>query len=223
MPSIAWKRWGATLILGFIATDLLAVLVTRIAQFWHDRGLQTWDEQTLLWIAAQAPLSFAQGITWESPGNLISMLPVVITVVAIAVWRSYPLVAVTMATAYVLQFGFAWTGWLLWNRDRPELIADGIAAPGLHSFPSGHALVVCTVYGFIAYLWWRSAHHPIEKGIAIALFVIWIGLISLARLVLGAHWPSDIGAGLSLGIAWLITIMVALNRAEVANRHFSRH
>ena len=38
-----------------------------------------------------------------------------------------------------------------------KLIGDGIAAPGLHSFPSGHAALCVAVYGFLAYLWIRSS------------------------------------------------------------------
>lgn len=203
--------------IGFILTDLLTVIVTQIAETWQDQGLQTWDEQMLQWIVKHAPLSFAQGITWESPGNLIGMLPVVTAFMTIAAWLSRPLIAATVAVGYVLQFAFAWTGWLLWNRDRPDLVAGGIAAPGLHSFPSGHALVMCTVYGFMAFLWWRSSRHPVEKGVAIAVFVGWIGMVNIARLVLGTHWLTDMLAGNLLGFAWLTTLIVALRQAETAD------
>ncbi|MBF2026225.1 MAG: hypothetical protein IGS48_05590 [Oscillatoriales cyanobacterium C42_A2020_001] len=43
-----------------------------------------------------------------------------------------------MVAAYGLQFAFVWIGWGYWNRDRPSLIANGIAASGLHycNYPS---------------------------------------------------------------------------------------
>jgi undecaprenyl-diphosphatase len=107
----------------------------------------------------------------------------------------------------------------LWNRDRPDLIANGIAAPGLHSFPSGHALVIITVYGLMAFLWWRAAHHVVEKGVAIAAFMVWIGMVSMARLVLGAHWLTDILASYLIGLTWLTVLIVALSQAEAAQKH----
>ena len=75
----------------------------------------------------------------------------------------------------------------MWNRDRPDLIADGVAAPGLHSFPSGHAVVVTVVYGFLFYLWFRAFRSWLERTIVVLFATIWIGFISMSRLILGAH------------------------------------
>jgi len=218
LPNLVWRRWFGTIALGFGLTALLTAIITLVAKSMQAKGLQAWDEQMLQAIADQPPMSFAQGVTWESPGNLIGMLPVVVTFVAIAAYLSRPLTAATMTVAYVFQFGFAWLGWGLWNRERPDLIADGIAAPGLHSFPSGHALVVCTVYGLIAFLWIRASRSPFERIVAIAIVVVGVGLITLSRLVLGAHWPTDIFAGLAIGIPWVVTLAIAHSRAEAASR-----
>lgn len=107
-------------------------------------------------ILAQAlPLSFSRAITWESPGNLLGMVPVVVAFIGIMVARSQPL----LAAAYGLQFALVWIGWGYWNRDRPDMIADGVAASGLHSFPSGHAVVV------IAVCWPISGVEPAAAGL----------------------------------------------------------
>ena len=218
LPTVVWRRWFGTIALGFGLTALLTAMITLVAKSQQAKGMQSWDEQTLRAIAEQAPLSFAQGITWESPGSLIGMLPVVVTFVAIAASRSRPLTAATMTVAYVFQFALAWLGWGLWNRERPDLIAGGVAAPGLHSFPSGHALVVCTVYGLIAFLWIRASRSLLERTVASAVFLVGVGLITVSRLVLGAHWPTDIFAGLAIGGAWSLTLAIALSRAEAASQ-----
>ncbi len=190
--------------------------MTLAAQAYLDQGLQSWDTQMLPVLANQLPLSFSRAITWESPGNLLGMLPVVTVFVGIMVARSQPLLAATMIVAYGLQFALVWIGWGLWNRGRPSLIADGVAASGLHSFPSGHTVVVITVHGLLAYLWWRSSHSRVEKLVIALLALAWISLIVSSRLVLGAHWPSDVIAGIVMGVLWLITVVVALNWAEAA-------
>ncbi len=184
-------------------------------------GLQAWDEKWLIALQSnksslQNPLSFAKGVTWESPGNLVGMLPVFFTLVALTSWFKQPLIAATAVVTYIGQFALVWISWGMWSRDRPDLIANGLAAPSLHSFPSGHVVVATTMYGLIFYLWFRTSRSLLEKVVVIAFAVLWIGLITLSRLALGAHWPSDVIAGLFIGTLWLITVTVALERASYA-------
>ena len=85
-----------------------------------------------------------------------------------------------------------------------------------------HAAVACTVYGFLIYLWFRDAPSSLERLLAIVLFVLWVGLIGSARLELGAHWPSDVIAGLFLGMSWLLVVILALRRAEATNARLKK-
>ena len=212
IPSQAWKQWASTLAIGLGICALIMFLVTRWAM--NTEALQSWDEQTLKIVVQNFPMSFDKGVTWQSPGNLVGMLPVVIAFAALTSWFSKPIIAATTVTAYILQFAIVWIGWGMWSRDRPDLIADGLAAPGLHSFPSGHAVVVTTVYGLLFYLWFRSSYSLLERGIVIVFALIWIGLICMSRLVLGAHWPSDVIVGLAIALIWLIFAILAVERAE---------
>lgn len=221
LPRIVWLHWSRSLIAGFICTAILTFAITIVTQRLADQELQAWDEQMLRTLVATIPMSFAQAITWQSPGNLIGMLPVVLTSTAIAAWRSRPVVAASLFLAYLLQFAFAWIGWGLWDRSRPDIVADGLAAPGLHSFPSGHVLVVITIYGLLTYLWFRATRSLTERLFAILLFVVWAGLVCVSRLVLGAHWVSDILAGLLIAGLWLCSLIYALNRAETAIARFA--
>ena len=212
IPDRAWRTWASTLALGLGLCALIMSIVTLWAM--NAEGLQTWDKQTLLIITQNFPMSFDKGVTWQSPGNLVGMLPVVIAVGALTSWFKQPLIAATTAIAYILQFAIVWVGWGTWNRDRPDLIANGLAAPGLHSFPSGHAVVVTVVYGFLFYLWFRESRSWLERAIVLAFAAIWIGLISMSRLVLGAHWPSDVISGLAIAILWLAFVILAFKKAE---------
>lgn len=212
IPAKAWQQWASILAMGLGICALIMFILTRWAM--TAPNLQPWDEQTLLIISKHFPMSFDKGVTWQSPGNLVGMLPVVIAFAALTSWFSRPLIAATTATAYVLQFAIVWVGWGIWNRDRPNLIADGVAAPGLHSFPSGHAVVVTVVYGFLFYLWFRASRSWLERTIVIIFSLTWIGLISMSRLVLGAHWPSDIIAGLAIAVLWLLFVVLAVRKAE---------
>ncbi len=216
IPSQAWKKWAGTLAIGLGICALIMLIITRWAM--NAEGLQAWDKQTLLAVAKHFPMSFDKGVTWQSPGNLVGMLPVVIAFAALTSWFSQPLIAATTAIAYILQFAIVWVGWGIWDRGRPDLIANGVAAPGLHSFPSGHVVVVTVVYGFLFYLWFRESRSWLERSIVILFAVVWIGLISMSRLVLGAHWPSDVIFGFAIALLWLIFVILAVGRAENAIR-----
>lgn len=180
---------------------------------WEQDWLQAWDEKWLLLHREHSFLSFDKGVTWQSPGNLVGMVPVVWALIALTSWFKKPIVAATTLAAYIGQFALVWISWGMWNRDRPDLIADGLAAPSLHSFPSGHVVVVVTMYGLIFHLWYRSSRSWLERLFVIAFTTVWIGLIALSRLALGAHWPSDVIMGLFVGSIWLITVITALERA----------
>lgn len=211
-----WSRWGGTLAISLGICAVWTVCVMAYAKSVQDQWLQAWDNRMLPLIIEQLPLSFAQGITWESFGNLMIMLPTVTVFVVIMVLRSQPILAASMFAAYLLQFALVWISWGLWNRSRPDVVADGIAAPSLHSFPSGHVVVITVVYGLMTYLWLRAAKHWLERLVIIAIALLFMGLVSSARLALGAHWPSDILAGWLIGFPWLIGVIVAIARGESA-------
>lgn len=213
LPPAAWTQWWKTLAVGLGICALITYAITRVAMGWEADWMQAWDEQWLLDLRDRNPLTFAKGVTWESPGNLVGMLPIFFTLTALTAWFRKPLIAATVVITYIGQFALVWISWGMWSRDRPNLIADGLAAPSLHSFPSGHVVVSMTMYGLIFYLWFRTSKNLLEKLIAIAFGTVWIGLIALARLALGAHWPSDVIAGLIIGSLWLATVIIALEKA----------
>lgn len=71
-----------------------------------------------------------------------------------------------------------------------------------HSFPSGHSMMSAVVYLSLAVLLAR-----IQKRRAIRIYVIIVALfltfiIGVSRIYLGVHYPTDVLAGWSLGLAW---------------------
>lgn len=85
-----------------------------------------------------------------------------------------------------------WLAKRLIGRPRPEDLSFG--------FPSGHATAAAAFFGALAYL---SASLPsatlrtLLRVIALAA----ITLVAVARVVLRAHWPSDVLGGVALGLA----------------------
>ncbi|MDQ3441696.1 MAG: phosphatase PAP2 family protein [Planctomycetota bacterium] len=215
----AWWRWGMTLFVGFVVCCAVSYGGTKFAHARVDRGLAAWDERMIMKLADEGPISFPNAILLESPGNLAYLIPLTITASVIAIRRHAPLAAITIQVAYWLQRPIVIIGWQTWDRTRPKLIGDGIAAPGLHSFPSGHAALCVAVYGFLAYLWIRSSRSFVEKVMAVVLVAVLATLVSLARVRLGSHWPSDILAGAALGMMWVGVVIVAYRNAMRSARN----
>ncbi len=91
---------------------------------------------------------------------------------------------------------------------RPAEIYDGIVA---FSFPSGHATHSMAVYGFLAVLVARELPGR-SRWLAYAVPGVLITAIGFSRLYLGAHWLSDVIAGLSLSLAWVALLGIAYRR-----------
>lgn len=81
------------------------------------------------------------------------------------------------------------------GRPRPDTgTADGI--PGVvYSYPSGHVLEALTILGFVTLRVWRHVRSiAIRVAVTIAV-VIDVVAVGIARMVLNAHYPTDVLAG----------------------------
>ncbi|MEB3831540.1 phosphatase PAP2 family protein [Phormidium sp. CCY1219] len=95
----------------------------------------------------------------------------------------------------------------VFSRARPELW-ERILDVSSYSFPSGHALVSLVIYGIFGYL--LSTQFPRWRvWVAIGTLGLIIP-IGLSRLYLGVHWPTDIVAGYTAGMVWLMACIISL-------------
>jgi undecaprenyl-diphosphatase len=85
---------------------------------------------------------------------------------------------------------------------RPRPAPDLYSGWSALSFPSGHATVNIAMWGFLAFLATREM-RPAGRRVFIALVAGFVSLVAFSRLYLGAHWFSDVSAGLAFGTAWL--------------------
>ena len=119
---------------------------------------------------------------------------------------------------------FRWVGYLLvtcgggallnlelkryFARARPD-VAEMLRLAHGYSFPSGHAMGSTVTFGALAYLAFRVAKTWRMKAACIALAITLIASIALSRVYLGAHWISDVGAGVAAGTVWVAATTVA--------------
>lgn len=214
LPAAAHSRWLGISGVGFALSLLLMWALTRLARHLAPRGLTAWEAEVFAAFGPEYPISFSSGLYVDEFGSSIVLVPVTIAVAAFAIRRGRPLRALSALSVYLLVKVIVAFGWWLWNRPRPTLVADGIAAPGLHSFPSGHVATTIVVYGFAIYLWTTATRSRAERVLAVALGLLITGLVTFGRLRIGSHWPSDLIAGAIVGVGWLAATLIALRRAE---------
>lgn len=72
-----------------------------------------------------------------------------------------------------------------------------------YSFPSGHAMMSMVFFGMLAWLLLRAL-RPRHQRIAVAVAVGLVTIIGISRVVLQAHYLSDVVAAYALGAFWLV-------------------
>ncbi len=89
----------------------------------------------------------------------------------------------------------------IFDRQRPSM--DVLVNARLSSFPSGHAMLSVVFYGFVIILLCKWIKNPRLKLVLRTLLVLLILIICWSRVYLGAHFFSDVLAGIIAGLGWL--------------------
>ncbi len=115
-------------------------------------------------------------------------------------------------TAIVL--GSAMVGGLILNetlklhfhRLRPQ-VPWSIGDEHTFSFPSGHSLFAVVLYGTLAWMALRRPHSQARRWSAIVPATLLPLGIGFSRIYLGMHYPTDVLAGFTVGLLWLVAVI----------------
>ena len=126
-------------------------------------------------------------------------------------------------------------GWLIWHKAYRAAWAAGIAivaakffelamklgiqrarptelsysGASIFSFPSGHATMAAVIFGILAVLVSHSMGRW-GRAVVYATCAILVVAIAYSRVYLGAHWLSDVLAGLTFGVVMMAAFGVAI-------------
>ena len=182
-------------------------------------GMQGFDDAIMRWIAQHQYLQLQTAmleITSLGTGTVVTMI---VFVAGLFLWlnrHKHSAVLLVVATLGglvldgLLKIGF--------NRPRPQIFKWGTYAVS-SSFPSGHAMSSVIVYGTVAYLAARLQKNPRSRVLTLIFAAIIIAMICISRLYLGVHYPSDVLAGLVIGLAWAAFCMAALEATQLYAKH----
>ncbi len=121
------------------------------------------------------------------------------------------LVLVFNRRAWILAAAAALTGgWYVLlshviNRPRPStpLVLQVTEHPSASSFPSGHTMFVATVMTVLMLCLGRRFLPRWAQPVGWVLVVLVVLANGISRIYTGAHWPTDVLAGLLIATAWL--------------------
>lgn len=99
-------------------------------------------------------------------------------------------------------------------RPLPEQVQVVLAPLGGSSFPSGHVLTYVGVYGFMAVVVNGVVANPQVRWPVTVGLVGLVGLVGPSRIYLGHHWPTDVAASYTLGMAYLAVLVAVYQRAK---------
>lgn len=136
--------------------------------------------------------------------------------VLVALWRVWRQQARDLAWLAVVPAGMLVNVALknVFARPRPVL-EDPLVHLTTFSFPSGHAVASTVFYGALCAL--VLAHTPsrLARGLAMTAAVAMVLAVCFSRVYLGAHYLSDVVAGVCVGLLCLLALRRPAQAAEV--------
>ncbi len=190
----------------------------KLARHVRSGATQPFDDAVMQWVGAQQNATMQNimlEITALGTGTVVGMI---VFIAGMFLWlnkHKHSAILLLVATFGglvlngLLKIGF--------DRPRPQIFPWATYAVS-SSFPSGHAMNSIIVYGTVAYLAARLQQRPASRLLTLGLAAVIILLICVSRIYLGVHYPSDIAAGLIIGLAWSGFCMSALEAAQLYAR-----
>jgi undecaprenyl-diphosphatase len=95
----------------------------------------------------------------------------------------------------------------LFGRERPDVVLHLVTVYS-PSFPSGHAMLSAVVYLTLGALLAQVVPRRASKIYFLTVAMVLTFLVGLSRIYLGVHYPTDVLAGWTAGLAWALLCWV---------------
>jgi undecaprenyl-diphosphatase len=194
---------GALLIVGLTIILVCVAFFAMLADEVMEGGTQKFDNAVLLWMNARASpqlTGFALNVSALGAGTVVWL---VVIVASVFLWSTRHRWSVALLWVSIVGSGLINASMkLFFNRPRPQLFPWRAPYAGLSSFPSGHSMTAMVCYATLAYLVARLEPSRFLRRFTFVLAGLIILAIGLSRMYLGVHYPTDVLAGFTMGLAW---------------------
>ncbi len=168
------------------------------------QSLAAFDKHISVWISKIPPRlhSFMNLVSFLGLPIVVVVLLTVIAIIGL-VQNTVPIAVAAIVCAVGLGCNTIMK--YLVRRKRPDTLYVSEMIIKSYSFPSGHAYGAMVLYGLLIVVVCSDALSTLTALISGGL-VLLITAIGVSRVYLGAHFPSDVVVGWSLGILTLVLI-----------------
>lgn len=169
-------------------------------------GITAIDGPTSVWIAAHR--SITEGHIGLLLARLTSpvVLVAVVALVSAALWLTrHRFEAVALAITVVAAYGIGGLAKIAEHRPRPVAPVN-LAPEAEGSFPSGHVLIVATIAIVLVVLAWSHLSAS-ARALAVAAAVVVTTVMAADRLLVGAHWLTDVVASVAVALVLGAVVM----------------
>ena len=178
----------------------LGLLVTHV--FAHD-AVGSWDHHvSRLFYARRNPFGNRVSGDLTDIANTVEIAAAAVVLTVVLLIRHWGRHALFFVAALGVELSVFLTANLIIRRPRPPVPHLG-GTPSTYSFPSGHTAATVVLYGGGALLVWMSSNRRLARLVATALAAALTVTVALSRVYRGEHYPTDVLAGLLLGVSSL--------------------
>lgn len=140
-------------------------------------------------------------------GSHLFLVPATILVALALRSRGHWVSALLFCGSVVGGFGLNSLLKITFDRARPDLW-PALVAEHTHSFPSGHAVMSTVFFGGLAAVALHLSERPEVRIMALVLAAVATITVAGTRVYLGAHWTTDVVAGILVGLFWVVVAAV---------------
>ncbi len=209
---------GIFLLVGIVVAIAGTLAFAELGELVRKGYTQRFDVTALQWLASHHRPWLTTVMTEVTPLGTGIVVMTIVGVTTAFLWHTEHKVSAQLllaATAGNITLNNVLK--LYFDRARPNVFEWQTHAAS-SSFPSGHAMSATVVYGTVAYLLARLQKHAWSRAITLVTAIVMIALICTTRLYLGVHYPSDVVAGIVVGLAWAGFCMATLEASLVLAR-----
>ncbi len=142
-------------------------------------------------------------------GSMGTFLPFWMAACGLLLWKKRPWAA-ALCSAALMGHPLNWWIKSFIERPRPEAGIVEVILPAIGtSFPSGHAMSPVMFYGFLGLIAWVLIPRRKTRLALAGAATLLIFLIGASRIYVGAHWFSDVVAGWTAGLFFLLILAEA--------------